>query len=896
MSDSADLPASVDALIASVTSAPTPSDRSARVREWLASAPSAEQLAEAHKQLERRDRAAARLVQEHQADIERTRRQDAIAEEWRVRIQAILDAPTLDMAAATNWQRDAARAGAPLSREPLATLKARLSEAMRQVEDLQRRSQVQREAAVLLAQRIEVLSAKSWRDADHAAVGLEGDVHHWLSQRQSLTEQPSWGSVPERFAQQLTQAGDQLQLVWRTFSEALAAARAAAQDEAAPLPGVAVWDDEIRIQRGEMPAAPVVADVAALAATATAAQPLTRTPEQRQADALAHVQAALAKYVAARATEGLHPDQIQGIFDTLATALRHQGRWLSAQQAAQVHEALLAAGDAQGWQPERAEAERTQLLASAQKLQADEAISAPKLQNALRELRTQWKALDHLYPANAALWKQFDQACSAAHLRVQAWLEQSRGQVQQHRAQRQALIEEVRLWGEQLAANVSPDWREVSRSIGQFLQRWRESGHVGEKIFAELQAQWKQTLAAAEAPFKAAQKASQERRNALIEAARGHAEAASLDIEAIKALQENWKQEAQTVPLERKLEQKLWEAFRAPIDLAFQRHPARGERRGEQRGAERAPRTPASLSAEQRQALPAADRAVLAAADALSAAIQSGDASAIRAAMAALEAARQNPEASASQAPAAEAKEQVVEAAQPTQAQPSEPATDAATESASTPVAPRVVRAVRGDDRPGARMAAAAADARGSARGGAGRGRDGGARSGAARDVRAGAAARPVRLGDAAFRAQRHALEEAEAALRRLSAQAHGQTLTELGAAWAARDAERVPAAAALGKLPAATRAAWTAAIGAAPVAAAPDAALLRLEIAADVPSPAAHQAERRAAQLQLLTQRNKAATPDQTWREDAATVLASAHSAAAERRLTAALKALLKL
>ena len=53
-------------------------------------------------------------------------------------------------------QRDAAKAGAPLSKEPLSTLKNQLAERIKGVEDLQTRVQIQREAAVLLAQRIEL--------------------------------------------------------------------------------------------------------------------------------------------------------------------------------------------------------------------------------------------------------------------------------------------------------------------------------------------------------------------------------------------------------------------------------------------------------------------------------------------------------------------------------------------------------------------------------------------------------------------------------------------------------------------------------------------------------------------------------------------------------------------
>ena len=70
--------------------------------------------------------------------------------------------------------------------------------------------------------------------------------------------------------------------------------------------------------------------------------------------------------------------------------------------------------------------------------------------------------------------------------------------------------------------------------------------------------------------------------------------------------------------------------------------------------------------------------------------------------------------------------------------------------------------------------------------------------------------------------------------------------------------------------------------------------ALLRLEIAAEVPTPAEQLDARRALQLKLLTRRNDP-SPAQTWGEDAARVLASAHDAGTARRLQNVLKALLR-
>ena len=88
-------------------------------------------------------------------------------------------------------------------------------------------------------------------------------------------------------------------------------------------------------------------------------------------------------------------------------------------------------------------------------------------------------------------------------------------------------------------------------------------------------------------------------------------------------------------------------------------------------------------------------------------------------------------------------------------------------------------------------------------------------------------------------------------------------------------------------------RSGWVKALGA---PAGKDAAesLLRLEMAAELPTPAEHISARRMLQLQLLTRRN-APAPAETWGEDTAKVLAAEFDAGNARRLQNALKALLK-
>ncbi len=260
-------------------------------------------------------------------------------------------------------------------------------------------------------------------------------------------------------------------------------------------------------------------------------------------------------------------------------------------------------------------------------------------------------------------------------------------------------------------------------------------------------------------------------------------------------------------------------------------------------------------------------------------------------------------------------------------AQPAAAATQPAANAPSAPATPakpatRPVVAVRGDDRPGLRSphAAPAAAGRGAPfgerkdarRGPAGNRADGprGPRGGergdgrfdAGRDHRGGGPDhgsrddRPQtpRLGDTAFRAQRDAMERAQFALRKLASQAHGEALSQLLGAWQARDPQQLPQAQELGpKVGSGVRTSWSQALDTSP-GAVPDTALLRLEMAAEVPTPAEHLDARRVFQLQLLTRRNDP-PPAQTWARDVGQVLQGGFEPAAERRLRAALKILLK-
>lgn len=493
----------LDALTGGAFSAETSGDRAARIRDWLTTQPSVEQLQEVHKELNGRDKSAARAVRERLDEIRRTENQEKISVEWAEKAQTLLAAVPFDAAAAAAWQRDAAKAGAALSREPLSQFKVQLVERVKAVEDLQHRTQVQREVALLLAQRIEVLSTKSWKDAKAVLEALGADVARWQEQAKDLTGDASWSSVDGRFPPQLEAASAQLALVWEAFQSALAQTEAAAADDAAPLPTVPVWADEIRVARGLPPeAAPV--EAVKPAARATAAGRGKPSPEQVEA----------AKAALGQALQGLKEETAAGnskagsaAVQALRAAIKTHGRFVEEALVAEVHEALLAAGEADGWQRQNADKLREELVAKAEALlnrPEGQALGGRKIQETLRSLREQWKQADQGAMANHALWKKFDEACNAAYKVVESWHDKIRQDSTQAKAQRMALIEEIKAWAAEHSA--SQDWKAMLRALRQFGERWRESGHIGEKLFAELQPLFKQAMAAAEAPLQAAQK------------------------------------------------------------------------------------------------------------------------------------------------------------------------------------------------------------------------------------------------------------------------------------------------------------------------------------------------------------------------------------------------------
>ncbi len=829
---------SLDALTGGALTAPTSGERAARLREWMASDPSSELLQQVFKEMSARDKGAAKPLREKLDELRRTKNQDVLAEEWAQKAQQLLATARLNLADAMTWARDAAKAGAPLSREPLAGLRVALADRVKHIEDLQHRAQVLRESAVLMVQRIEVLSTKAWSEAVELQASLAADLQRLQTELQALSEDAHWLSVDPKYPTSVSDSATHIQLVWDAFSAALTQTQAAALDPALPLPAVPAWADQLRALRGEAPAV------------------MAATPAKPKLDPAAQAQA---KEAQAAATEQ-------------AAEQKRQADLLRTELVAKAEALLKPVPVAAPVPPVEGEADPVPVPTPATP-EWMPVITGRKLQDSLRQLREAWKQADQGGQPNHALWKRFDQACNRAYPFVQAWLEKAKAESAAHREQRVALLAEVAAWTQAHVGNT--DWKKQARELHAFSERWRNSGHLSEKLFAEMQAQWKTAMQAAHAAIDKVQSESVAARRALIEEAKQLGAAPSLRIDAVKALQQRWQLESQAVPIDRKLAQKLWDAFRLPLDEAFQRKTQ-------------------DRSVASTQPLSAHDQSVLQASQDLEKAIAQGDAIQIRQAVQHLN------EVSLGRAPApvvAPVVEQATEAApEVLTEQPADTPVEEAPETKAPAAPAKKVVAVRGDDRPGQKKTEPVQAGRFGDKPGARRSERDGAvgRRGDAPRGRDGFEPRGPRLGDAAFRAQRHALEQADAALRRLAMQAHGETLVHVLGAWEHRQADQLPPAKELGnRITAGQRQSWVQALQS-PVTAEADTAMLRLEMAAEVPTPASHVDARRALQLQLLTKRHEA-PPAQTWAQDVATVLASPFQAESSRRLQAALKVLLK-
>lgn len=358
-------PHPLDAMTDGLFSAATSGERSERLRAWLAGDPDEADMQAVYKELSAKDKGAAKALRERLDELRRARAQDAMVAQWQEKAEQLLATERMNIADGIAWERDAAAAGAPLSREPLAGLRAQLAQRIEAVEDLQQQVMVRVEAAALLTQRVELLSTKPWADAAQARPGLARDVAQWRDEAAAITANPQWAGVDLRYPPQLDAAQEQLQAVWDAFVPALEQAEAAAADAKAALPPVQVWADEIKAAR-------------AGGGTPRADGGKSAQNQQKAATARQVVEAGvklLEHAVAAGNTKDVNSAR-----QALRRTLKTHGQWIDDALEARVHAALVSAGELQGWQRWSADKAREQLVARAEGLLRKRKVKAAPAQ------------------------------------------------------------------------------------------------------------------------------------------------------------------------------------------------------------------------------------------------------------------------------------------------------------------------------------------------------------------------------------------------------------------------------------------------------------------------------------------------------------------------------------
>jgi len=91
-------PHPLDALTGGAFSAQTSGERTARIRDWLASAPSSDHMQAVFKELSGQDKGAAKLLRQRLDEIKRSKTQESIAQEWADKAQALLAVAKLNIA------------------------------------------------------------------------------------------------------------------------------------------------------------------------------------------------------------------------------------------------------------------------------------------------------------------------------------------------------------------------------------------------------------------------------------------------------------------------------------------------------------------------------------------------------------------------------------------------------------------------------------------------------------------------------------------------------------------------------------------------------------------------------------------------------------------------------
>ncbi|MBV6324994.1 DUF349 domain-containing protein [Duganella violaceipulchra] len=196
-------------------------------------------------------------------------------------------------------------------------------------------------------------------------------------------------------------------------------------------------------------------------------------------------------------------------------------------------------------------------------------LAMSELAKKVGSMRERWKSLDAVSGhAPKSLWERFDSACTAAYAPAAAHFKQLADERHANAAKAQALIDETRNMAA-TAASEGADLKNVAAAGQRLRQVWGRLGTIDRKDKRKLDQAFDKALAQMLAPLSEQRKIESAKRELLIAEAEQMQASDRHTLDHLRRLQERWQEQAKALPLERKIEQALWQRFRAACDAIF---------------------------------------------------------------------------------------------------------------------------------------------------------------------------------------------------------------------------------------------------------------------------------------------------------------------------------------
>lgn len=210
---------------------------------------------------------------------------------------------------------------------------------------------------------------------------------------------------------------------------------------------------------------------------------------------------------------------------------------------------------------------REELVKAVEELPA-QGLSMSELAQKVGSMRERWKELDAVSGhAPKGLWEKFDAACTAAYAPAAAHFKHLAEERHANAAKAQALIDEIRAMAD--SAHDGADLKNVAAAVQRLRQVWGRLGAIDRKEKRKLDQAFDKALGQLQAPLSEQRKIEAAKREELIAEAEQLQPADRHTLDKLRRLQERWQELAKALPLERKIEQALWQRFRTVCDAIF---------------------------------------------------------------------------------------------------------------------------------------------------------------------------------------------------------------------------------------------------------------------------------------------------------------------------------------